>query len=104
MKRGVLVGLIAAVVGWALGYFLVGQTPKAALYSLNWASLVMFMLSGVFVAGQIRQHPLDLMVIVSGSNKVPIEPVPWERISICVIAGLWCAGLVLVAPLVMERS
>jgi len=103
MKRGVLIGLVAAVVGSSLGYFLAGQTARAALYGLNWASLVMFVLSGVFVAGQIRQHPLDLMVIVSGSNKVPIEPVPWERIGVCIVAGLLCAGLVFVAPLVLER-
>jgi len=54
------------------------------------------------VAGEIRQHPLDLMVIVSGSNKVPIELVPRERIGVCVVAGLLCTGLVFVAPLVMK--
>ncbi|ULH17675.1 hypothetical protein MF271_19885 (plasmid) [Deinococcus sp. KNUC1210] len=47
LSRGALLRLIAAVAGLSLGYFLGGQTIKAAFYGLNWAGLAMFVLCGV---------------------------------------------------------
>lgn len=99
LKQGVILGLIAAGVGLSLGYFRGGQTLKAAYEGLNWASLGMFLLSGVFIAGQIRQDPLDPVVRLTGADKVPLEPVPWKRIVVCVLAGAVCAALVFVLPL-----
>ncbi|GGR10148.1 hypothetical protein [Deinococcus ruber] len=94
LKRGVALGLSAAVVGLVLGYLRGGHTLKAAYEGLNWAALAMFLISGVFVLGQIRENPLNPMVTMSRTNQIPIEPVPWEKVLVCLIAGLLCVGLV----------
>ena len=100
LRRGVGLGLVAAVAGLSLGYIRGGRTTGAALDGLNWACLAMFLLSGVFVAGQFRQSPLDPVARLSGADRVPTEPVPWERIVVCLLAGLLCGALVFVmAPL-----
>ncbi|MBB5376013.1 hypothetical protein HNQ07_001470 [Deinococcus metalli] len=98
LTRGVLLALIAAGAGLGLGFVLGGHTLRAAFDGLNWASFALFGLSGMFGAGQIRLSPIDPVVLSSGAGRVPIEPLPWERIVVCVLAGLICGGLTFVEP------